>query len=1005
MQRKNNIRSSTSSVDKSKEKVNKDMFILFSNVDTFDTDKRQELKHRLDDMEEAPHVIALQEVKPKHFRYERSTAEYNLDGYVLLEENLHNDEGRGLIMYIRNGVKFSTIELKTKYCECMCVEVTCHDEKLIITSIYRSPNSAADNNNNLLMLMQEISDMRAKYKLFFGDFNLPNIRWENYTTETGAAEYSTLFIEKVRDCFLTQHIQEITRIRGNNRGTTLDLLLTNDDTIIEEFRVDSPLGKGDHACISARIDVQELEDKRKRMVYMYEKADYELLKRKLLEINWSDFLGPELNTEQKWKKFIRKLQECIDECVPKIYIGTKALRKRTNENLPMSRKLWTKLRRKKRLWEQVKKKRENGTDGNNNIEEEYRRVNNQVRRQSRKSVKAMEKKIAKFVKANCKLFWKYVASKTRTKSRISDLYKDEGRTEKTRSDKEKAEILSKQFASVYIDEPDGESPPATPVEAPRMQDIEITEDKIKKILLKLKRNKSPGPDGVHPRIIKELMNELLAPLKILYSTSLREGMVPEDWRTASITAIYKKGNKCDPGNYRPVSLTSVFCKVMESLLREEIIIYMKNNNLFSNKQFGFVSGRSTVLQLIKVLDAWTEALDEGLAVDVVYLDFMKAFDRVPHKRLLEKVSGYKVESKAQKWIKNFLSNRKQRVMVNGESSDWKDVTSGVPQGSVLGPLLFVMFINDLPQSVKNDSEVFLYADDTKIYRKIQATEDCKALQEDLTELRIWTESWLLNFHPDKSKYMRIGRTDIEDQGYRLYGEITKTRVEKDIGVVIDDKLAFSDHLAEKINKANKIVGCIKRTFVHLEPDIFKPLFTALVRPHLEYANQVWSPYLVKDIEAVENVQRRATKMVPGLKDLSYEERLRKLGLPTLAYRRSRGDQIETFKILTGIYDKDCTRGLFEARGDSVTRGNSKKIYKKRPRLNIRKMSFTQRVVNNWNDLPEWVISAETVEQFESRLDKFWKHQERKYNYRAPINTTRSQQVISVEAATLDSQAH
>ncbi|XP_050704335.1 uncharacterized protein LOC126989767 [Eriocheir sinensis] len=291
-----------------------------------------------------------------------------------------------------------------------------------------------------------------------------------------------------------------------------------------------------------------------------------------------------------------------------------------------------------------------------------------------------------------------------------------------------------------------------------------------------------------------------------------------------------------------------------------------------------------------------------------------------------------------------------------------------------------MFINDLPDSVKHDSQVFLYADDTKIFRKIKEREDCDKLQEDLDELKGWTEKWLMNFHPDKSKHMRIGQSEIEDKVYNMYSKINKTRVEKDIGVVIDNKLMFSDHLAEKINKANKIVGLIRRTFIHLDPAVFKTLYTALVRPHLEYANQVWSPHL--DVEAVENVQRRATKLVPCLKDLPYGERLRQLELPTLAYRRSHGDQIETFKIVTRKYDIDCTEGLFDLREDSTTRGNSKKIFKPRARLNVRKFSFPNRVVNTWNSLPEWVVNADSVESFEAKLDKFWKNQEQKFSYRA-----------------------
>ena len=219
--------------------------------------------------------------------------------------------------------------------------------------------------------------------------------------------------------------------------------------------------------------------------------------------------------------------------------------------------------------------------------------------------------------------------------------------------------------------------------------------------------------------------------------------------------------------------------------------------------------------------------------------------------------------------------------------------------------------------------------------------------------------------------------------------------EKDIGVVIDNKLSFNQHISEKINKANSIMGILRRTMEYMDCTTFKLLYTALVRPHLEYANQVWCPHLKKHIESIENVQRRASKQIPGLSHLSYEERLRKLKLPTLAYRRSRGDMIELYKILTGKYDEDVSNFL-RTRDDSTTRGHQYKLFKTRTRLDLRKYSFTQRTVKIWNNLPSKVVSAPTIKQFESRLDKFWENQPRKYDYSQEIqiitNTTGHDQV-------------
>jgi hypothetical protein len=267
----------------------------------------------------------------------------------------------------------------------------------------------------------------------------------------------------------------------------------------------------------------------------------------------------------------------------------------------------------------------------------------------------------------------------------------------------------------------------------------------------------------------EIKESIAEPLRIIFNQSLALKTVPKEWKNAQISAIFKKGNKSQAKNYRPVSLTSVVCKIMEKLIRSHIIQHMKANKLFSNKQYSLIAGRSTALQLLEVIDTWSEALDEGLDIDCIYTDFQNAFDKVPHKRLIKKIENYGITNPILSWIQDFLTRRYQQVSINRETSNRKEVTSGIPQGSVLGPILFVIYINDLPEAV--ESEAYLFADDTKIFRVINSLEDQQILQNELVKLEKWSDTWLLKFHPEKCKHMNIHRTPKEDEGkYNLLGQ-------------------------------------------------------------------------------------------------------------------------------------------------------------------------------------------------------------------------------------------
>lgn len=710
---------------------------------------------------------------------------------------------------------------------------------------------------------------------------------------------------------------------------------------------------------------------------VYDKADYQKMKDSM-NINWEErLLGESVNSQ--WNIFKKQFDDAVEKYVPRKTVKVNNRKK----GIPFNGKAKSKINRKRHLWQRYL------NTGDESVKLEYQRVSNQVKSICRKVTKVREKNIANSVKDNPKKFWAYVKTKTKTKTSIPNLYTDDNKSELSETDQGKADILADFFTSVFTEENNDDMPNIDLKDSPPLEEISFTEETVKKKLDKLKISKSPGPDSIHPRVLNELADIIAKPLSIIFETSVTESRLPEDWKCANITAIHKKGDRKVAGNYRPVSLTCIACKLLETIIREHIMNHMKRNKLFSTQQFGFISGRSTVLQLLQVIDKWTEILDRGGCIDITYMDFMKAFDKVPHKRLLHKLKMYKIGEKYTKWLEAFLIGRKQRVIVNNESSSWRDVTSGIPQGSVMGPVLFVLYINDLPESAAYNSDTFLYADDTKIFREINSVNDCEDLQTDIFALHKWSEKWLLRFHPEKCKTMRIGNSKTEKYSYRLKETLPAmdyVENEKDIGVVIDNCLSFKDHILEKVNKSNSIMGVINRTYEYLDTTSFKLLYTALVRPHIEYANQVWSPQLKKYIDMVENVQRRATRVIPGLSNLSYADRLKTLKLPTLAYRRARGDMIELYKIVTGKYDAEVST-FIKTQPEHSTRGHKYKIYKQRPRLNIRKNSFCFRTVDVWNNLPNSVVEADTVKSFESRLDKHWDKQPLKYDYTATISTT------------------
>ena len=716
---------------------------------------------------------------------------------------------------------------------------------------------------------------------------------------------------------------------------------------------------------------------------LYHKGDYTKMNEMLQGVDWEKaFENFPNDVNKQWDFFKQKYYEAEEKYIPKklVYINGKLSQKFT---IPLDKKNLRKIKRKNKLWGKMRKELASEEE-----KLQYNKIRNQIRRLTRKGKKLLKKRIAAECKENPKGFWKYTQHKLKTRSSIPELLipGTEEDPKYTLNDTEKAGVFLQYFSSVFTLEHDSGKLPqfSERKHSEELKNLEITEIMVRCKLRKIKTNKSPGPDEIHPRVLHEVTESIITPITKIFQTSLHSMELPTEWKYVKICAIHKKGKKTLPANYRPVSLTSIVCKVLESIIRDAIVKHMKKNNLFSQKQFGFIDGRSTSLQLLHVLNIWMEVLDQGGSLDAIYCDFMKAFDKVPHMRLAYKIQKYGITGNMLGWIKSFLSERIQYVNIKSANSPPAPVTSGIPQGSVLGPIPFVLYINDMPDVIHKDSFLYLFADDTKVFRKIETKQDVEKLQQDVDSLVKWSKDWLLWFHPDKCVSISFGNH--QNRGIPTYymddHELRYSPCEKDL----DDELNFEKHIGTIVNKANRVLGITRKTFNHMDQNIFCHIFKGLVRPQIEYASSVWSPHLVKQKETIENVQRRATKLIPGFSELSYPDRLKKLKLPTLAYRRVRGDMIQVYKMLcdTGGFDKTLPSILTDEPNRTL-RGHNKKLFTERFHKDIGKYAFKHRIVSLWNSLPDAAVNAQDIETFEKELDKHWNDKELKYdNFKAAI---------------------
>ena len=597
---------------------------------------------------------------------------------------------------------------------------------------------------------------------------------------------------------------------------------------------------------------------------------------------------------------------------------------------------------------------------------------------------------------NPKPFWSYIKSLRQDTNSIPSLQTKSGIPATT--DKEKANALVNQFSSVFTNE-NLDNVPSLLQEFPDMPEITIGEEGVFKLFYNINANKAGGPDSIPARFLKETAREIAPMYTHLYQQSYNCGTLPTTWKHAVVCPIFKKGQRSKPENYRPVSLTAIPCKHLEHILVSQIWKHLNKYNIISVNQHGFRTGMSCETQLIEAIDEWTSVMNKGSRqIDVIVLDFSKAFDMVPHRRLKEKLYASGITGKTQKWICNFLSSRTHEVVVNGSKSDIQAVTSGVPQGTVLGPLLFLLYINDIEKNLH--SKIRLFADDSAIYREIQTENDSHILQEDLFKLQNWADTWQMSFNVKKCKTLRITRKNKHKLNYkylmstpttestgiqvsdqimhsaqniltinppnRNFAALDEITSDKYLGVILDNRLSFNEHIDAITSKATKLLNLCRRNLHMCSPQIKENAYKSIIRPHLEYASPAWNPHTSRNINKLEAVQRRAARFV--MNDYNYgpnsnlsDNITTKLKWLPLQHRRAIYNLSMFYKIKNNLVNISFPSTV-QLSYRSDVRYNRVKIL----HSDAYKYSFYCSTIRIWNMLPMEILDAGSIEIFKAK---------------------------------------
>ena len=713
---------------------------------------------------------------------------------------------------------------------------------------------------------------------------------------------------------LTQHVDKVTHGRE-----VIDLVFTNNQDLFHSIDSEFFPQFTDHSVITVTTNYKLKKSVPREKVFLldsahrlgkldFKKAPWDEIKTELGKIDWSDMKKlSKANPTVAHSYLLSKTIPVLEVLVPPRKTGSKVRSRNTRRrNL-----LWRKLGRVRKQISRTTscQKMTRLLNLRSSLQSELKQLYSSQNKES-------ETKIIKEMRENPNIFFNYTRARQKTKAKVGPLL-DPVSGKLNPDPRFTADALSEQYSNVFTKpRPEWEIPDfaqffsvdrSTPT-GKILTDLDFTPDHIEQACAELSATSAPGPDGIPAQLLKECRKELKLPLFYLWKESMQQGVIPPDLLLVLICPVHKGGSRADPSQYRPVALTSHIMKVFERVVRKALVIHLEVSDKLPGNQHGFREQRSTLTQLLSHWDEILDLLEQGQTVDVIYTDFAKAFDKCETNVLLHTLKDCGVKGRIGEWIAAFLdpANRMQAVGVEGCLSDLKPVVSGVPQGTVLGPLLFLIHILGICSNISEESSSSSFADDTRIWRGVSATSDCTSLQQDLQS--VYDSADLINmvFNSKKFEWIRYhaGNNNPPEFTYQAPDstDISQKSELRDLGVTMSTDLTFNLQVEKVVRTASQMVGWGMRTFRGRGKHLLLVLLKSLVQPHLDYCSQLWSPSKQSCINKIEQVQRSLVKQIrdPGIAGLSYWEKLHHLRLYSQERRRERYQILFIWKISQGL---------------------------------------------------------------------------------------------------------